>query len=174
MNEATQVEPNEEGFLGEILDFDITDIPEFSGFEPLPIGDYLFEVKEPKFIQLERDDDGNRRVLAGVVCEVLEVLDVKNSDEDESKLVGRQHEEVIFISESQSKADIDKSFGRLRLTLRHMGANNEGVVRNMIEGAVGLRFKAAIRHRANKNGGEPFANLSFPKRLMDTNTDPDA
>ena len=78
--------------------------------------------------------------------------------DDSEALVERQHYESIFIT------DLQRDLGKAKAIMTDAGYEGEGPLQELLDGFVGHKMVAGIRHSKNKNDPEsPYVNLDLKK-----------
>ncbi len=137
--------------LADLAGLEMDDIQaEAGGFEATPKGYYTFEVKDAKLHEIAD------KPVVGFALEVVECHAVASESETVESMVGKTHEENIFVS------DVKKDIGRAKFIMQEAGFVGEGSLNNQLDGFCGHRFLAKIKNKAKKDDPDTiYANLDF-------------
>lgn len=153
--------------LDDIAGVDMNDVEEYRGGEPTPEGVFEWRIKGAEMGTKEVNDKDEGKVNRAVVLFELEAIacrQCKDTGLDPAQLVGTEHNEMFFIK------DLAKDLGRLKAFMQDMGLQGAGPLKDLLAGAQGHEFVAAIRHRKDKNdASRVYANIDF-KTVSPMNT----
>lgn len=137
--------------LAELAGLDMADIEaDAGGFSATPKGYYMFTVKDAKLT-----DIADMPVI-GFELEVAECYAVASDVETPESMVGKVHEENIFVN------DVRKSVGQAKFLMQEAGYVGTGSLNDQLDGFCGHKFKAKIKHRAKKNDPDTiYANIDM-------------
>jgi len=150
--------------LADIADLDASDIQEMR-FSTLPAGIYTFKTISAALG--ERDNRDNKpRVIPTFKFEVVEVKTAKvPKDFDVQELVGKTHQEKVYLVPNEGPLKLAESVGRLKAFIWDMGVDEWGKVQEMLDRCEDNIFDGQIISRANPNDKtSPFAQLKLAPR----------
>jgi hypothetical protein len=131
--------------LADIAELDVSEVAEIR-FESLPAGIYVFKITSAALDETTNRDN-EQRFVAKFGLEIVEVKAVTKKDIDRDSLLGKTHNETLYIVPEKAPEGI----GRIRAFLADMGAPNEGKLKPIIEDSVGTIFTGKIVEQKDKD-----------------------
>lgn len=148
MSDITDQVDESDFSLADLADLDVSEIAEVR-FESLPPGSYEFEVTDTKMDE-NTNKDGERRFTIEFELTILEVKAVLKAGVDKASLVGKKHNEKMFINPGAEDDKVKAAIGRVRALVTDMGGESAGKLGVMVENMKGHRFVGKIVSQKDK------------------------
>lgn len=137
--------------IADIAGLDMTGVQEFEGgFEPTPVGVYIFEVKDAELTSIETKNGPRAAVV--IKLEAQDCLAVVEGDPADFK--NQKHQETVFIQ------DLAKGVGQVKAIMTNAGFQAQGTLETLLDAFCGHVFKAKTRQRKDPNDSDKiYSNL---------------
>ena len=117
------------------------------GFEVTQKGAYVFRCSDAKLTDIADYP------VVSFELEIVECM-ATSGDKTEEQMVGEKHVENVFIK------DVAKDIGRAKFLMQEAGYHGSGSLNDLLDGFVGTKFAAKIKHASAKDDKDKiYANL---------------
>lgn len=148
--------------LADLAGIDTDQIPETRG-SSFPAGAVQFKCEKAELGIFGSDDTKKAGIKFELKC--TNVMALLDSEIDMESVVGRTHNEVVFIAGKDSNGNVIDPMQKIGYTKTFMGDagfKGSGKLQDLLAQFTGHEFLARIKHRKNPNDpDQPFAGLGI-------------
>ena len=143
--------------INDILGIEMEDVEEYRA-GPFPIGVMQWRIKTAELTKVDAGTPKVPRACFVLAMECTNVVSVKDNAINTAQLIGRVHNERIFV------IDLQRAIGEFKAFCNDVGLQEAGLVPDLLNRLVGLEFQAPISHQQNRDNPErPYVNLNRDK-----------